>query len=143
MLCSSRLVGGVQMERDALDIMRTSAGFSIWTVMLDSVDDVDVGDSPRVAMARVARRERRISIVVFRRGGDAIAKVEPVRRIRGATAGTLPKYTRCTRATTVHDVQTCGISVQDWPGGLGGRRCAVQWSGVVICERAGGLGEEV
>jgi hypothetical protein len=48
---SSRLVGGVEMEGDALDMMRTSACFSVWTVMLDKVDEVDVGEAFRAAMA--------------------------------------------------------------------------------------------
>jgi hypothetical protein len=47
---SSRLVGGVEMEGDALDMARTSTCFSVWTVMLESVDDVDVGEAERVAM---------------------------------------------------------------------------------------------
>lgn len=56
---SSRLVGGVEMEGDALDMMRTSACFSVWTVMLDSVDDVDVGDASRAAMASGAQSRGR------------------------------------------------------------------------------------
>lgn len=47
---SPRLVGGVEMEGDALDIARSSACLSVRTVMLDRVDDVDVGERSRSAM---------------------------------------------------------------------------------------------
>src|SRR5688572_27479585 len=55
-LCSSsRLVGGVEMEGDALDMMRMSACFSVCTVMFDSVDEVDVGEASRAAMVECSR----------------------------------------------------------------------------------------
>lgn len=47
---SPRLVGGVEMDGDALDMARMSACLSVRTVMLDTVEDVDVGEVSRSAM---------------------------------------------------------------------------------------------
>jgi hypothetical protein len=52
---SSRLVGGVEIDGDALDMIRASTCFSVRTVMLDSVDDVDDGEASRAAMAGGSR----------------------------------------------------------------------------------------
>jgi hypothetical protein len=45
---SSRLVGGVEMGGDALDVARAPVRCS---ALLESMDDVDVGDPSRSAMA--------------------------------------------------------------------------------------------
>jgi hypothetical protein len=44
---SSRLVGGVEMGGDALDVARAPV---CWTAMFDSMDDVDMGEPSRSAM---------------------------------------------------------------------------------------------
>lgn len=63
MLASSpRLVGGVEVGGDALVVLRDAACFSVWTVMLDNVDEVDVGDVSRSAM--VATRTAKDPVVV-------------------------------------------------------------------------------
>jgi hypothetical protein len=41
---SPRLVGGVEMEGDALDVARASPCLSVCTVMLERVEDVEVGE---------------------------------------------------------------------------------------------------
>jgi hypothetical protein len=109
---SSRLVGGVEMEGDALDMARTSTCFSVCTVMLDSVEDVDVGEASRAAMARalrerLARCDGRVGATQRRGLG---------RGSRGRANAVTVSPERCNGAN-----EECGECATDW----GRRRRAV------------------
>lgn len=89
---SSRLVGGVEMGGDALDVARAPV---CWTALLDSMDDIDIGEPSRAAMV-VERSPYRS------RGRHFVAgQVSDAQRrsdLTGAAEVTVPKYTRPRRA---------------------------------------------
>jgi hypothetical protein len=128
---SSRLVGGVDMEGDALDMMRASICFSVWTVMLESVEDVDVGDASRAAMFGKAQLLVALRWVVLRRGSDAKER-SMVWATRDARAATVPKCTRCKQATTFATSDQIDRGCKNRLTGFWGRPDTVQRSGVVI-----------
>ena len=81
------------MAGDALDMGRTWARFSTWTVMLESVEEVDMGEVSRAAMAieMYRGRSRGDGLCWGRQGGDAKTsslfwRLADLRRSRSNTA---------------------------------------------------------
>lgn len=58
---SSRLVGGVEMEGDALDMARVATCLSGTAVRSERLDEVDVGEAARRRMAVEEREDNRAS----------------------------------------------------------------------------------
>lgn len=79
---SSKLVGGVELEGDALDIAQILACLSVCTVIFDRVDDVDAGEMPLSAM--LAKRVVVDRVVIMGTGGETLTRgVEPrLRRVQ-------------------------------------------------------------
>jgi hypothetical protein len=91
---SPRLVGGVEMDGDALDMARASACLSVRTVMFDRVEDVEVGERSRSAMVAEERRySARRGRGLEGRGTDAQRR-STVWADQGAHGATVPKFTR-------------------------------------------------
>lgn len=99
--------------------------------MLESVEEVDVGDASRAAMSVDAQLLVALRRFVLRRGSDAKER-SMVWATRGARAATLPKCTRCKQATTFATDDRFDRGCKNDLTGFWGRPDTVQQSGVVI-----------